>query len=141
MGDESQKKPSILSLITKIINAPLVILLLGALIAGKIVIQITGFQLSIGITLLVIFCIFIAMVGSFVLGIQYPFVALFSVWFKQKMPLHFRIISGILSVLLFPWIWQERQQEKKYKASSSPLAQTMVQNMRKKGHDQSPDIH
>ncbi len=27
MGDESQKKPSILSLITKIINAPLVILL------------------------------------------------------------------------------------------------------------------
>src|SRR5260370_38882850 len=53
MGDESQKKPSILSLITKIINAPLVILLLGALIAGKIVIQITGFQFSIGITLLV----------------------------------------------------------------------------------------
>jgi len=67
--DQEQKSSRFFNWLYIPIIAPLIVIFFGSFITGKIIIQITGFQLSIGLSILVIFCIFIAMSISFYLAV------------------------------------------------------------------------
>ena len=118
MEQEPQKQSRFFTWLYIPIIAPLIVIFFGAIITGKVVIKISGFQLSIGVTLLIILCIFFVLIISFYLGMLYPFVAIYSIFLKENMPLRFRILSRVASVILFPFIWLDRRQQKNYKAHS-----------------------
>ena len=87
MEQEPQKQSRFFTWLYIPIIAPLIVIFFGAIITGKVVIKISGFQLSIGVTLLIILCIFFVMIISFYLGMLYPFVAIYSIFLKENMPL------------------------------------------------------
>src|SRR5580700_2715282 len=114
---EQEKKPSrFFNWLYIPIIAPLVVIFFGSFIAGKIIIQITGFQLSIGLTILVIVCIFIAMVISFYVGMVFPIVAIFGFFVKDKReyPILFRMISGFALIVMFPFVLYEKLRQKRF---------------------------
>lgn len=115
--------------------APTILLLLGSVITGKIVIQISGFQMSIGITLIVILCIFTVMVGSFILGMGYVVLAVVNIFTKQKMPLIFRIPMTITSFVLFPFNWIYMRRHKRQRPPSE-FTQRMLARLQEKKEQQ-----
>jgi hypothetical protein len=102
---------------------PIILLIVGSIVVGKIVIQITGFQINIGITILVIITILITMLISFILGIGYLFFIIVSMITKSKMPLVYRIATSIfLPILrLYEWIYERGQSKEDQKADKADL--------------------
>lgn len=82
--------------------APIIVGLVMALIAGRIVIQISGFQFSIGLTITIALVFFIVIVISFFLGMGYLIFGFFSLIFRSEMPLIYRIATNLL---LKPALW------------------------------------
>ncbi len=66
--------------------APIVVGIVLAYLAGRLVIQISGFQLSIGLTIIVTLIILAVMVISFFLGMGYLFFGFLSLIFRSEMP-------------------------------------------------------
>lgn len=100
------------------IIAPVVVGLVVALITGRFVIQITGFQFSIGITLIITLCIFLVIIVSFYLGMLYFIISLFGLFFKdQDIPLRFQILTKVASFILFPIIWIQKRRRKNHPPS------------------------
>src|SRR5437763_14322169 len=95
------------------IVGPLLGSLITAIAAGKIVIQITGAQLSIGLTILVILCIYVAMALSFYMGMLFPILALYHHFTKSKSPWWYRPFSNTLTAQVlffgsvFGWLWRK----------------------------------
>lgn len=82
--------------------APILVGIVLALLAGRLVIQISGFQISIGLTIIITLVFFIVIVISFFLGMGYLIFGFFSLIFRSKMPLIYRIATH---VLLKPVLW------------------------------------
>lgn len=146
MNQEPQKQSRFFTWLYIPIIAPLIVIFLGAIITGKVVIRISGFQLSVGVTLIIILCILFVMIVSFYLGMLYPLVVISRIFFKKNLPLRFRVLSQVATVILFPLFWFERRQQKSYKAPNNPfddthreLAQKIFQSIREKDHNQSAD--
>jgi|SRR5579884_1690539 len=113
--------------IYKNILAPLIVILLAAFITGKIVIQITGFQFSVGITLLIMLCIYIVMVLSFYLGMIFLVSLFFSLFMKNNMPRSFHVLSKFALIVLFPFLLYEKIRAKRYPVQQSEWTQQILQ--------------
>ena len=126
------------------IVGPLLGSLITAIAAGKIVIQITGAQLSIGLTILVILCIYGAMALSFYMGMLFPILALYHHFTKSKSPWWYRLFSNTLTapVLFFARVF-DRQWRKAQPKPAVPELNSLAQRIRagkvKTPDDQSPD--
>src|SRR6266705_3534477 len=82
--------------------APVLVGILLAYFAGRIVIQITGFQISIGLSIIITLVFFIVIIISFFLGMGYLIFGFFNLFFRAEMPLIYRIATKLL---LKPAIW------------------------------------
>lgn len=108
--------------IWKVLNAPIVILIVGAIIAGRgIIIPVIGTQPSILVTIIVIVVIFAVMSISFYAGMFFAIMTLVSVFVKKEtLPFAVRMFSSMASKL----------------ASINPIFQ--IQVWRAKRHPQKP---
>ncbi len=90
--------------------APIIVVTVAAYLAGRLVIQISGFQLSIGLTIMVTLIFLAVMVIFFFLGMGYLIFGFFSVIFRSEMPLIYRIATNFL---LKPaaWVYMRFQDE------------------------------
>ncbi len=82
--------------------APILVGIVLAYLAGRFVIQISGFQISIGLTIIITLVFFIVIAISFFLGIGYLIFGFFSLFFRSEMPLIYRIVTHLF---LKPAIW------------------------------------
>src|SRR5579864_4733338 len=82
--------------------APIIVAIVIAYLAGRLVIQISGFQLSIGLTIIITLIFLAVMAISFFLGMGYLVFGFFSVIFRSEMPLIYRIATNYL---LKPALW------------------------------------
>src|SRR5258708_146768 len=117
MSEDAQKQPNkFLGGLWTTLLAPLIVALVLSALAGKIIISITGFQISIGMTILVILCIFLIMFISFYLGMYYFVVLIVSglsnLLFKTAVPPKEHLLLRIGSFMLFPLYLYSRLQEK-----------------------------
>lgn len=84
------------------ILAPVIVNVVLAYLGQRLVIQITGFQISIGLTILITFVFFVVIVTSFLLGMAYVIFGVLSLILRFEMPLIFHIVTNII---LKPIIW------------------------------------
>ncbi len=105
--------------------APIVVSIVLAYLAGRLVIQISGFQLSIGLTIIVTLIILAVMVISFFLGMSYLIFGFLSLIFRSKMPLIYRIATNLL---LKPaaWVYSRFQDEEIREANSKDIAKAVA---------------
>src|SRR5256885_1314551 len=118
--EPKEREPRFFKWIYMPLIAPAILLVLGAIITGRIVISITGFQLSIGLTVLITLLIFAVMIISFFLGMGFFVVAIFSGIAKTKMPWPYRLIVPVVSVVIAPFVWFSKKRDKK----QAPPAET-----------------
>src|SRR5947209_7823177 len=128
-----------LSWVDNRIIGPLLGSIITAIAAGKIVIQITGVQLSIGLTILVIVFIYVVMVISFYMGMIFPILALVHVFTKSTYPRWYLFFSNALMApwLFFAWIDDRRRRKPSSEPTSSDvnaLVQEIVQKRRETPH-------
>ncbi len=102
--------------------APIVVGVVVAYILGRVVIQITGFQISIGLTIIITLIFLAVMVTSFILGMGYLFFSFFSVIFRSEMPLIYRIATNFL---LKPaaWVYSRFLDEETREADSKDITE------------------
>ncbi len=82
--------------------APILVGIVLAALAGRLVIQISGYQISIGLTIIITLVFFIVIVISFFLGMGYLIFGFFSLIFRSEMPLIYRFATHFL---LKPALW------------------------------------
>ena len=102
--------------------APIVVGVVLAYLAGRLVIQISGLQLSIGLTIIVTLIILAVMVIAFFLGMGYLIFGFFSLFLRSEMPLIYRIATNLL---LKPAVWVYRRflDEETRKADMKDIAE------------------
>ena len=91
--------------------APIIVVTVAAYLAGRLVIQISGFQLSISLTIMVTLIFLAVMVIFFFLGMGYLFFGFFNLFFRSEMPLIYRIATSLFLKPAF-WIFRRFQDEK-----------------------------
>src|SRR6266496_5871530 len=82
--------------------APILVGIVLAYFAGRVVIQITGFQINTGLTIIITLVFFIVIVISFFLGMGYLIFLGASLLLRTEMPLIYRVATNLL---LKPSIW------------------------------------
>lgn len=82
--------------------APIIVAAVVSLLAGRLVIQISGFQFSIGLTILIALVFFVVIAVSFVLGMGYLIFGGLSLLLRTEMPLVYRIATKLL---VKPGVW------------------------------------
>ena len=90
--------------------APIIVVTVAAYLAGRLVIQISGFQLSIGLTIIITLIFLAVMVIFFFLGIGYFFFGFLNLIFRSEMPLIYRIATSLLLKPAF-WVFSRFQDE------------------------------
>lgn len=136
MNDESSKKHKVFSWIDNRIIGPLLTSLIVATVTGKIVIRISGVQLSIGLTVLVIVCIYVAMGLSFTLGMFYMLFGIGTIFTKKKPPLFMRpfAVLALPFLHLANWISKRRYEafREKHPHPPSELAKRLSVKLQEK---------
>ncbi len=102
--------------------APIVVSIVLAYLAGRLVIQISGFQLSIGLTIIITLIFLAVIIISFFLGMGYLIFGFLSLFLRSEMPLIYRIATKLL---LKPavWVYSRFQDEETRKADSKDIAE------------------
>jgi len=134
----------------KLLNAPIVILIVGSIIVGRgIIIPVLGTQPSIPITLVVILIVFLVMTASFYLGGFYLAGGLVEGLMKwrrmdQRLPLRYRLLFKAASLMasVNPILWfqgrmyrSKRQQQRRSEAVLQVLARMQAES---KGQQREP---
>jgi len=81
---------------------PILVGIIIAYLAGRVVIRISGFQLSIGLTIAITCIFFVVIVISFLLGVGYLLFAGMSLLSRTDMPLVYRLATRFV---LNPALW------------------------------------
>ncbi|SRR5712692_2658777 len=82
--------------------APIIVGVVIALLAGRLVIQISGFQFSIGLTILIALVFFVVIVVAFFFGMAYLIFGGLSLLLRTEMPWAFRMATKLI---FNPGIW------------------------------------
>lgn len=107
--DPQQKSSKLLNWIDQRFIGPVIGALIAAIAAGRIVIQITGVQFTIGLLVLVTLVIIVVMGVSFFLGMGYILYTVVGLFTKQKPPLIYRVVANVMLIVMFPLWWKERR--------------------------------
>ncbi len=112
MSQEPQKQSRFLLWIYLPLICPIIVGLTISYITGKIIIQITGVQFSIGLIVIVTAIIFVVQGVSFMLGMGYFVLGILSLFTKQKIPLVLRIAAKVAFpfMLLSNWVLEKIQE-------------------------------
>jgi hypothetical protein len=130
---QQEKSPSkVLSWLDQRLIGPLVGALITAIVAGRVVIQITGVQFNIGLMVLVALVMFVIMGISFFLGMGYILLYIFSIFTKQEPPMIYRIVARVSSIVLFPFWWKEWWKQRKNTSPPDESVEQVLARVREK---------